>query len=239
MISISERAVIDKSAYIECDNIEVGDYAYIGPGVRIIMPEFKLGDYSKLHAYSYCYGQKPLHIGSCCWIGGGCVLDSIGGLYIGNGFLAGASNHIWSHVKGGDVLLGSRFLSQAPVMIGNDVWLMGGHNSLCSVDAKDRSMCLCHSVITREMQEDRTYAGSPARDITAKVGPQYGPMTDAEKWAVFTRLKRNFLEKHPELEGQLEASAFNPVRRTYRKTHSVAEVAFMREHVPNARFYAA
>lgn len=236
---ISERAIIDPSAYIECWDVEIGDYAYIGPGVRIIVPSFKLGDYSKLHAYSYCYGYKPLHIGSCCWIAGGCVLDSIGGLYIGNGFLAGAHTHVWTHVKGGDLILGSRFNQVKECRIGDDVWLMGGHSSLCSVNAADRSMCMCNSVVVRDMEADRTYAGSPARDVTDKVGPQYGPMTDAEKWAVFIRLKRNFLEKHPEFEGQLEASAFNPARRTYRKTHSAAEVTFMKEHAPNVRFYAA
>ena len=44
---------------------------------RILTPEFRLGDYSKLHAYSFVHGEKPMQIGRNCWIGGNCVLDSM------------------------------------------------------------------------------------------------------------------------------------------------------------------
>ena len=46
--------------------------------------------------------------------------------------------------------------------------------------AGDRAMAMVGSVVTRDMAPNHVYGGSPAIDLTAKVGPQFAPVTVAD-----------------------------------------------------------
>ena len=43
-------------------------------------------------------------------------------------------------------------------------------------------MAMVGSVITRDMAPNHVYGGAPAVDLTAKVGPQFGPVTVDRRW---------------------------------------------------------
>ena len=226
--------------------VALGDFSYVGRETRILAPEFCLGDYSKIHAHSFGHGAHPLRIGRNCWIGGNTVLDSMGGLDIADNVGIGNQSQLWSHIQFGDVIEGCRFRSQTYLYVQEDAWLVG-HCILSPVEVGRRSMALVGSVITRDMEEDHVYAGVPATDVTAKVGPQFSQRTLKEKTEALRSLLQKFEEECPQFKGQLRIihdvdgtedgiTYFDLSDRTYVQTHSPAEVAFFRSHVPLVKF---
>lgn len=177
---------IDPSATIrglsgKAKRISIGDNVYIGPNVQIICDDFQIGDYSKIHHHTNIHGYLPCKIGHNAWIGQYSIIDSIGGTTIGNNCGIGAHSQLWSHIKFGDVLEGCRFKSETPLIIGNDVWFVG-HCIVSPITAHDKSMALIGSVITKNMEENHIYAGSPAKDITERVGPQFSSVSLEQKY---------------------------------------------------------
>lgn len=235
-IILGENVVIAPSASIRGINgkakrIEVGDHTYIGDNVQIIVDEFKIGDYCKVHHHTNFHGYKPLFIGHNSWIGQGSIIDSIGGTTIGNNCGIGAYSQLWSHIRYGDPLLGCNYEGANPLNIGNDVWFVG-HCIVSPIHAKDRSMALVGSVITNDMEEDHIYGGSPAKDLTDKIKPQFTPNTIEEKRAIMSQfdLPENikFVESSEEMIQDDEISYFNILDRTYTKRRSSEEVKFMK-----------
>ena len=74
--------------------VELGDFTYIGRDTRVLVPEFRVGDYTKIHAGTFAHGSEPLRIGRNGWIGGNVVLDSMGGLDIADGVGIGAQSQL-------------------------------------------------------------------------------------------------------------------------------------------------
>lgn len=228
------------------DHVTLGDFCYIGRETRIIAPEFSLGDYSKLNAYSFCHGELPMQIGRNCWIGGQVVLDSIGGLDIDDNVGIGAHSQIWTHIKFGDVVEGCRFNSCRYMHVGRDTWFVG-HCIVSPVEVGEKSMAMVGSVVTRDMLPNRVYAGVPAKDVTEKLGPQFEDLTVEEKGARLQKTLNAFLEERPQYRGQIVV-AHSPAERrggvcsldvstrTYTRTYSEAEVAFFKAHVPLLKF---
>jgi thiamine monophosphate synthase len=68
------------------------------------------------------------------------------------------------------------------------VWFVG-HCIVSPINAKDKSMALVGSVVTKDMDENKIYAGSPAKDITEKVLPQFKKITIEEKWKIVKSLE--------------------------------------------------
>lgn len=231
--------------------VVLGDYCYIGHGAKIFAPEFRLGDYSKLHAGSYGHGLEPLRIGRNGWIGGGVVLDSMGGLTIDDGVGIGTGSQLWTHIRFGDVVEGCRFDSVKPMHVGKDAWFVG-HCLVSPVTVGERSMAMLGSVITHAMQPNHVYGGVPAVDLTGKVGPQFAERTVEQKADVLWAMIGEFERAHPEHKGKLwpvtsEAmlrtarqsfceTLFDVSTRTYNQTHSAAEVAFLKEYTPSIKF---
>jgi hypothetical protein len=79
---------------------------------------------------------------------------------------------LWSHIKFGDTLEGCRFLSENKLNIGNDVWFVG-HCIVSPIIAEDKSMAMVGSVVTKNMEFNQIYAGSPAKSISDKIGFQF------------------------------------------------------------------
>lgn len=221
------------------NKIEIGDNCYIGESVQIICDEFYLGDYGKIHHHTNIHGYLPCRIGHNVWIGQYSIIDSIGGTIIGNNCGIGAHSQLWSHVKFGDTLEGCRFYSEKQLQIGNDVWFVG-HCIVSPIRAEDKSMALVGSVITNNMEYNKVYAGSPAKDITDKVGPQFREISLDEKFdKMLGYLKSSGINSSIKIVRYLEEvdfednlSYFVIKDRMYKKTLSESEIAFMKYLLP-------
>ena len=78
---IGQGSFISPSASIrglngKAKKIVIGDNTYIGDNVQIIVDDFTIGDYCKVHHHSNFHGYKPLSIGHNAWIGQGTIIDS-------------------------------------------------------------------------------------------------------------------------------------------------------------------
>lgn len=178
MKHVGEGTFISPDAEILSSYYHIGDECYIGPGVRIAAEPFYLGDYSKIHRGSFVYTQQGAFrggyvlIGRNSWFGQGCIVDGSGGLRIGDNFGAGIGTQLYTHISNGDVLAGCRFHSARPSDIGDDVWFVG----FCLVSpicAGDKSIAMLGSVVTKDMESNHVYGGSPAKDMTSVFGFAY------------------------------------------------------------------
>jgi acetyltransferase-like isoleucine patch superfamily enzyme len=226
--------------------VVLGDFCYIGRHTRILAPEFSLGDYSKLDAFSFAQGEKPLQIGRNCWIGGNTVLDSMGGLDIDDNVGIGAESQIWTHIQFGDIVEGSRFFSQKYMLIEKDAWFVG-HCILSSVRVGERSMAMVGSVITKDVLPNHIYAGVPAKDVSEKLGFQFESISIQEKAKRLQDLIDEFVSRKPQYQGKLavvqspsdrreNVCCFDVSQRVYTKNYLDAEIAFLKSYVPLVKF---
>ena len=123
--TIIEPTVVIRGINGNAKRIVIGENCYIGQNVQIICDDFELGDYSKIQHDCNIHGYKPCKIGHNLWMGQFTIVDSIGGCTIGNNCGIGAHSQLWSHIKYGDTLEGCRFLTEKPLIVGNDVWFVG------------------------------------------------------------------------------------------------------------------
>jgi acetyltransferase-like isoleucine patch superfamily enzyme len=172
---------IDQSVeFINVEKLFLGDYVYLGPGVRIIGGSFAVGDYSKVHNNCYIYSKNYIHLGHNTWIGQGTHLDGTGGIKVGHFMGVGINSALYSHIRHGDITEGCNFEKDSILEIGDDVWLVG----MCLVSpvkVADKSLALLGSVITRDMEFNKVYGGNPAIDLTSKVGEPWKQTSLDEK----------------------------------------------------------
>jgi acetyltransferase-like isoleucine patch superfamily enzyme len=229
-VFISPTATI-KGLQGSAKKVKIGDNTFIGDNVQIIVDELEIGDYCKIHHHTNFHGYKPLKIGHNCWIGQGTIVDSIGGTTIGNNCGIGAYSQLWSHIRYGDPLEGCNYNTSSPLTVEDDVWFVG-HCIVSPIVAKSRSMALVGSVITKDMEENRIYGGSPAKDLTDKIPPQYTPLTLSQKWDIVNQLQIpkgiRFVEDDSEVDEEDNISYFNISNRTYTKKRTDIEVFFMK-----------
>lgn len=259
-IHIGKHVTIEDGVYIggkfgkKAKRVIIGDGAFIGRDSKFFYPEFIVGDYTMIHNHAFGSGDKECHIGSCCWFGQNCVIDSEGGTFIGNGVGVGSYSQLWSHIMFGDVLEGCRFDSVKPLIVEDDVWFVG-HCIVSPIHAKKKSMAMVGSVIVKDMEENRIYAGSPAKDMTDKMGNQYLEVSTENKFEVMLKKKDEFFETNPDFkehidkiqivtafpaEGLIEGTSyFNVSTRTYTKTLSELEYNFMKFLLVKIKFYPA
>jgi acetyltransferase-like isoleucine patch superfamily enzyme len=241
---IGKNSFIHPSARIcgingEAEQVFIGDNVYIGERVQIICNNFRIGDYSKIHHDTNVHGYKPCNIGHNAWVGQYCIIDSIGGTTIGDNCGVGAHSQLWSHIKYGDTLEGCRFLDQRPLNIGNDVWFVG-HCIVSPVTAHDKSMAMVGSVVTKNMNYNEIYAGSPAKSISEKIGFQFEEVSVETKRNKMLGYLEEFgnnkfikiVEDDAEINFNDGISYFNVKTRKYKKTSSEAEIAFMHFLLP-------
>jgi acetyltransferase-like isoleucine patch superfamily enzyme len=235
-IEIGKNVIISKSAIIRGINgpakrIKIGDNTFIGDNVQIIVDDFEIGDYCKVHHHCNFHGYKPLKIGHNAWIGQGTIIDSIGGTTIGNNCGIGAYSQLWSHIRYGDPLEGCNYESEKPLIIGNDVWFVG-HCIVSPILAKDKSMALVGSVVTSDMEENHIYGGTPAKDLTNKIKPQFKQISIDEKRKIMSPFELpktvKIIEDISEITSD-EFSYFNISNRTYTKRGTDEEIFFMKQ----------
>jgi len=180
--------------------------------------EFVLGDYCTLHSVT-AHGRS-VRLGHNCWIGQGAILDGLGGLVIGNNVGIGAYSQIYTHAQFGDMLAGCQHRSRWETNILNDAWLLPRVLSSAKLIGA-RAMVLGGSVLTRDVPYDQTWGGHPAKDLTAKLGPQFQGASLAVRVAGFASLVRGYGKP-------VDVSRFDPVNRVYRPTYSPEETEFVR-----------
>lgn len=244
-LHIGKGVIIDPSAKIcglrgKARSVYIGDHTYIGADVQIICDDFRIGDYGKLHHHVNVHGYKPCHIGHNAWIGQYTVIDSIGGVTIGNNCGIGAHSQLWSHIKYGDTLEGCRFNRSDSLTVGNDVWFVG-HTIVSPITAADRSMALVGSVITKDMAYNEIYAGNPATSISVKIGNQFNETSVDEKVAKMREYLEEFqpdgssiriVKDQSEIKFDDRLSYFSVKERVYKKMGSEEEIRFMKFLLP-------
>lgn len=243
IIEIGINVNISPSATIRGINgnakrIIIGDNTYIGDNVQIIVDDLDIGDYCKIHHHTNLHGYLPLKIGHNAWIGQYCIIDCIGGTTIGNNCGIGAHSQLWSHILYGDDLEGCNYNSKKNLIIGNDCWFVG-HCIVSPITAKDKSMALVGSVITKDMDENHIYGGTPAKDLTGKIPSQFNFVNLNEKY--------DKLISHYEAFGSPQTikiikdmseiikdniTYFNVSDRKYTKRCSEEEINFMKYLLP-------
>lgn len=242
---IGKNTIIEPSVKIRGINgkskkIVIGDNCYIGENVQIICDDFSIGDYSKIQHDTNIHGYKPCHIGHNAWIGQFCIIDSIGGMKIGNNCGIGAHSQLWSHIKYGDTLEGCRFLNEKPMEIGNDVWFVG-HCIVSPIKAEDKSMAMVGSVVTKDMNFNEIYAGSPAKSISDKIGFQFNEVDIVDKELQMLNYLKEFdpntynikiIKSYDNIVMDNNISFFNVADRTYTKRLTPTEIAFMKFLLP-------
>jgi acetyltransferase-like isoleucine patch superfamily enzyme len=251
-IVIGKGVVIEEGATIAgphgpAERVVLGDSVYIGEYCKFRVPILEIGDYTQIHNHALANGYGALTIGHNGWFGQNCILNATERLDIRNNCGVGAYSQLWTHIAFGDVLQGCRWTSSKPMAIGDDVWFVG-HCIVSPITAEPRSMALVGSVVTRDMQENRVYAGSPAKDVTEKVGPQFETVSVERRITGFDARRLEFLRRNTDVPPDLIGIAadgeivtpgqilFDVVRRTYHKQQSAEEVRFMKFLLPGAKF---
>lgn len=245
-IHIGRNTIIEPSVKIRGINgkakkIVIGDNCYIGENVQIICDDFSVGDYSKIQHNTNIHGYLPCHIGHNAWIGQFSIIDSIGGTTIGNNCGIGAHSQLWSHIKYGDTLEGCRFLTEKPLIVGNDVWFVG-HCIVSPIIAEDKSMAMVGSVITKDMKYNEIYAGSPAKSLSDKIGFQFKDVSIQDKFLKMNLYLKEWNNSSNSIKivsdsseidfNREEITYFNVSNRTYSKRGSLDEINFMKFLLP-------
>ena len=234
-LHIGKNVIISPTATIrglngKAKRIIIGDNTYIGDHVQIIVDDFEIGDYCKVHHHTNFHGYKPLKIGHNAWIGQGTIIDSIGGTTIGNNCGIGAYSQLWSHIRYGDPLEGCNYNSSNSLLIGNDVWFVG-HCVVSPIVAKDKSMALVGSVVTKDMEESHIYGGTPAKDLTGKIASQFRQVSIEDRRELMSKFtppaRVSIIEDDSEIVSD-NISYFNIVSRKYTKKGTEEEISFMK-----------
>ena len=239
---MGKNVIIEQGVEIHCKRLVLGDGVIIRSGTKIEMVDLAIGDYTKINNNCLLTGTDWCRIGHNCWFGHYTVIDSIGTTWIGNGVGVGAHSQLWTHIYFGDVLEGCRFASHQPLIIEDDVWLVG-HCIVSPIHAKARSMAMVGSILTKNLDENQVYAGSPAKNMTDRFGTQFEDVTLEQKRAKMESYLQDFLAQYnPKKnriqivdrldETQTHLSQFSLTERRYIKHLYPEEILFMRYLLP-------
>jgi acetyltransferase-like isoleucine patch superfamily enzyme len=197
-ISIGFGTTIEENCRIrkvtgEMNELSLGDNCFVGHDSKIAVPVFKTGDYVSLNNHLFANGIKPCIIGHNVWIGQNCILNSRDDLTIGNGVGIGTYSCVWTHGAHGELLEGCTIFKVAPVIIEDDVWIVGSYNVISpGVKLGKKSVILTGSVVTKDVAPCSCVGGNPARDLTDKLKP-YKELTIDEKYAMMRRFMEEFV----------------------------------------------
>jgi acetyltransferase-like isoleucine patch superfamily enzyme len=230
------------------NRVEIGDNVFIGNNVMILVPEFSMGDFTTIHQSCRISGYEPVTIGHNFWCDQNCILNSTARLKIGNNVGIGAYSQLWTHIKFGDTLIGNRFDSAQPMTIHDDVWFVG-HCMVSPIEAGARSMVMLGSTVTKDLAENRIYAGTPARDLTDRLGAPYTETSIDDRAHELRRRIADFFEMNKQWDQKLievidswdreldsTVTYFNVKDRTYSKRRNPIETDVMRHLLPTAKF---
>ena len=148
-------------------SIKIGDCNYIHDNTRIIMGDegLSIGDWNVFHNSMLIMGTKRMEIGHNCWFGQNTILDSAGGLYVGNGVRIGMYSQIWTHVASGELIEGCSLFAMRPTHIEDEVWLVGSCIVGSGLRLRRRSICMIGSLLSKDTDAGKVYGGIPAKQL--------------------------------------------------------------------------
>jgi acetyltransferase-like isoleucine patch superfamily enzyme len=172
----------------------LGDNCLIGSDSKILVPVFVTGDYVNLHNHALVNGFKPVKIGHNSWIGQNCILNANESITIGNNVGGGIYSSIWTHGFYGELLEGCNVYKVAPVVIEDDVWILGAYNVIFpGTRLGKRSIVMTGSVVTKDVPPGSCVSGNPAKDISGKITP-YRKITINEKYGMMKKFIGEFVK---------------------------------------------
>jgi acetyltransferase-like isoleucine patch superfamily enzyme len=198
-VEVGRNVRFGRNIRFDCRRVRIGNGCVFCDNVHIQATDFTIGNYASIYDSCLFPGPGSIEIGHNFWLGHRSMVDSAGGTAIGNNVGVGAQSQLWTHIQFGDTLSGCRFASHKPLLIGNDVWFVG-HCLVSPITAGDRSMAMLGSTVIKDMAADRTYAGSPASDMTDRFGSQF--------------TERALQSRVVDLNGRLDHLLPNPIERT-------------------------
>lgn len=178
-----------------------GDNNIINDNARIIINgSIIVGDWNVFHNNILVLADDHIIIGHNCWFGQNTILDGAGGLEIGNGVRVGMYSQIWTHVASGELIEGCNLFAKRKTFIEDDVWIVGSCVVTSGLKLGKRSTVLINSVITKNTEPNKAYAGSPAK-LMENVS-FYNPISINEKFNMLLDWLNEFvlLERNINLE---------------------------------------
>ena len=208
-ISIGSGSKIERGTTIcglsgTMDEFSIGDRCLIGFNNQIMAPVFSMGDYSQIHNSGLNSGYKPLLIGHNCWIGQGTILNCTENLTIGNNVRIGTNSRLWTHVASGELLEGCTLLGFKPLVIEDNVWIVGGAVISPGLVLGRNSIIMTGAVLTKSTEPFHTYAGMPAKDVTDKLSFWEKPSQD-DKFKMIQGFVAEFIELQPQYSDVIHA----------------------------------
>ena len=136
----------------------------IGPKLRTLM--CSVGQDTRIEAPFHCAYGVNIDLGDRVYLNSGCVILDTARVEIGAGTMLGPQVQIYCPNHHKDRALRAQGLERArPVIIGQDVWIGGGAIILPGVCIGDGAIVAAGAVVTKDVQEDMTVAGNPARPM--------------------------------------------------------------------------
>jgi acetyltransferase-like isoleucine patch superfamily enzyme len=251
-VVLGRNVQIGRNVRFASDRVRIGDGVQIRDNVVIEASDVEIGNYATIYHGCFFPGPGTLRIGHNFWLGAGSIVDSKGDTTIGDNVGIGAQSQVWGHMTFGDTLYGCRWDSAKPVIVDDDAWIVG-HCLLGPVRVGARSVAMLGSVVTRDMQPDRTYAGSPAKDMTDKFGSQFEVRSIGERLLELSARLDRLLPDAPErsavrcaidatfptLAEDPDLLVLNVESRTYASHEHPLEGRVLRGLLPQAKFTPA
>jgi len=250
-VRIGRHVQFGRNVVFNCKKVIIGDGVIFQDNITVNSDVFEIGDYGTIYKDCFFPGPGEIHIGHNFWLGISSIVDSQGGTYIGNNVGIGPHSQVWTHMIYGDVMYGCRFHSRKQIVIEDDVWLVG-HCLVSPVKIGSRSLAMLGSLIIRDMEADHCYAGSPASDITDKIGSQFKLTSITERISYLeSRFEefglrydvvpiKNYVKIVTSMEEMVninkDITIFNVRNRTYTKRSTQLEYRIIRFLLPEAKF---
>jgi acetyltransferase-like isoleucine patch superfamily enzyme len=194
---VEERTRISGFGGHSMTQLTLGDFALVSADNRILTTYFVIGDYVKIHNHTLINGMGRCVIGHNTWVGQNNIINAESDLFIGNNVCMGVYTNTWTHAFYGDLLEGSRIFNIQPTRIEDDAWVMGSYDVITAgVTVGKKALILANSTVTKDVPENTVWGGSPAQDMTAKLGAPFRHVPVEEKYAKMQRYAEQFVANY-------------------------------------------
>lgn len=174
-----ETKIADDVEIIASDLVEIGRYAVIGSGFKVRCRSLKIGRHCYIGERVGIGGGGSMGpnahvlIGEQSLIADGCFINCAETVTIGRHVAFGYETQIWTHGIWQPVIEGFSPMKQAPVNIGDEVWLPSRCQVLAGVTIGDYTVVGMGSLVNKDLPTGCVAVGRPARIIKKNVYPEY------------------------------------------------------------------
>lgn len=129
------------------------------------------GDNVSIFENVYIYSPENIEFGDNVSIHPMCYLEGQGGIRISNDVSIAHSTSILStthNMDDNDIPIKDQGVTEKQVIIHDNVWLGCKVTVLCGTEISSGSVVGANSVVTKNIEQDSVYAGTPARKIRSR-----------------------------------------------------------------------